>query len=80
MSVDKKDLRGRMQYLLSLSIEELISRIEGGEADAATINAATKLLKDNAIDVSVSLHDQAAARLKDSVDNVAIPFPSAKFK
>lgn len=80
MSVDKKDLRGRMQHLLSLSIEELISRIEGGDADAATINAATKLLKDNSIDVSVSLQDQSAARLKDATENVAIPFPAQKFK
>jgi len=69
-----------MQHLLSLSIEDLITKIEGGDCDAATINAATKLLKDNAIDVSVSLQDQAAARLKDSVDNVSIPFPSQKIK
>lgn len=80
MAIDKSDLRGRMQHLLSLSIEDLIAKIEGGDCDAATINAATKLLKDNAIDVSVSLHDQAAARLKDSVDNVAIPFPAQKLK
>ena len=67
-----------MQKLLSLSIEDLISKIEAGGCDAATINAATKLLKDNSIDVSVSLQDQSAARLKDATENVSIPFPAKK--
>ena len=76
MSREDKDPRERMQYLLTLTTEKLIEFLERGEATSADFNAATKLLKDNSIDVSLSQSDTMAQRLGASLETV--PFPAKK--
>ena len=76
MSREDKDVKTRMQYLLSLTTEKLIEVLESGEATSADFNAATKLLKDNSIDVSLSQSDVMAQRLGGALNSV--PFPSKK--
>jgi hypothetical protein len=39
----------KLELLLTLSIDQLIDKIRSGECDAATINVARALLKDNGI-------------------------------
>jgi len=53
----------RLEKLLELTIEDLIAKIETGEATSADLSVATKILKDNAIDVHVESDDPKVVKL-----------------
>ncbi len=55
----------RLEKLLELTIEDLIAKIETGEATSADLSVATKLLKDNCIDVAMTTEDPSVAKLAD---------------
>jgi len=55
----------RLEKLLELTIEDLIAKVETGEATSADLSVAVKLLKDNCVDVSVSSEDASVTKLAD---------------
>jgi hypothetical protein len=65
----------RLEHLLTLTIEDLIAKIDSGEATSADLSVATKLLKDNVIDVNVSSEDANAMKLSNIT---AMPFKAPK--
>ena len=50
-----------------MTIDDLIAKIETGEATSADLSVATKILKDNAIDVHVESDDPKVVKL----DNIS---------
>ncbi len=60
--------KDRLEKLLELTIEDLIAKIETGEATSADLSVATKLLKDNCIDVSMTTEDANVVKL-DQISN-----------
>lgn len=55
----------RLEKLLELTIEDLIDKVQSGEATSADLSVAVKLLKDNCVDVSMSTEDPSVAKLAD---------------
>lgn len=51
---EKRDKREKLESLHGLLIDEFISRIQSGEAEPSTLNAARQLLKDNSVDAVVT--------------------------
>ena len=51
---DKRDKREKLESLHGLLIDEFISRIQSGEAEPSTLNAARQLLRDNSDDAPLN--------------------------
>lgn len=53
----------RLEKLLELTIEDLIEKVQSGEATSADLSVAVKLLKDNCVDVSMTADDPKVVKL-----------------
>ncbi len=67
----KKENREKLELLHGLLIDEFIGRIQNGEAEPSTLNAARQLLKDNSVDAVIT-DDSPLNRLSKMV----LPFDS----
>tara|TARA_R110002051_G_scaffold265585_1_gene325448 strand:+ start:130 stop:393 length:264 start_codon:yes stop_codon:yes gene_type:complete len=70
---DKRDKREKLESLHGLLIDEFISRIQSGEAEPSTLNAARQLLRDNSVDAVIT-DDAPLNRLSKMV----LPFDNEK--
>lgn len=71
------DVRAKMQELLEMSVDVLLEKMSDPDVDAATINAARQLLKDNCIDTSLSASDTRVVQLNDASNRVPFKQPNS---
>jgi len=57
------DLEGAARLLLEATFQDLLRKVQGGEATASDLNVARQLLKDNGIELQVAKNDAASALL-----------------